>query len=84
MGGGKINCCFIMFSSDMTLAVIMAGQKISLDKSHTIHKLKVNVKSISHAGPFIAPLPAVVWRSVTALLAPNEMFLFKLITYGKD
>lgn len=26
--GGKINCCFIMFSSDMTLAVIMAGLKI--------------------------------------------------------
>ncbi len=25
---GKTNCCFIMFSSDMTLAVIMVGLKI--------------------------------------------------------
>lgn len=69
-----------MFSSDVTLAVIMAGLKIWLEKSHTIHKLKVNARSISRRGPFIAPLPAVVWRSVAALLAPNEMFLFKLIT----
>lgn len=76
----KINCCFIMFSSDMTLAVIMAGQKISLEKSHSIHKLKVNGRSISHGGPFMAPLPAVVWRSAAASQVPNEMFLLKLIT----
>lgn len=26
--GGKINCCFIMFSSDMTLTVIMVGLEL--------------------------------------------------------
>lgn len=65
-----------MFSSDMTLAVIMVGLKISLESSHTIHKLKVNVRSISPGGPFIAPLPAVVYRSG----APDGMVLLKVIT----
>lgn len=81
---GKINCSFIMFSSDLTLAVVTARPKALLDKSHAIHKLKVNVRSVSHAGPFIAPLAAVAWRWVSALLAPNEMFLLKLITCGRD
>lgn len=26
--GGKINCCFIMFSSDLTLAVVVVRMKI--------------------------------------------------------
>ncbi len=48
------------------------------------YKLKVNVRSISHGGPFMVPLPAVVLRSVAALLDPNEMFLLKLITLGRN
>lgn len=70
-----------MFSSNMTLAVIMAGFEISLERSHTIHKLKVNVRNIGPGGPFIVPLPAVA-RSVAELLATNEMFSLKLITLG--
>lgn len=48
------------------------GAEPSLETSHRIHKLKVNVRSISTQ-------PAVVWRSEAVLLAPNETFLLKLI-----
>jgi len=32
--GGEINCCFIMFSSDSTLAVIMVGEAIAGEEPH--------------------------------------------------
>lgn len=53
-GGKKINCCFIMFSSNMTLAVIMARFEISLEKSHTIHR-KIMWEISALVAPFQRP-----------------------------
>lgn len=40
-----------MFSSDMTLAVMVVRLKMYLEKSHAIHELKVNARNGSHVTP---------------------------------